>query len=156
FHPTLVASNTNRAGEAEATTRSFEERSKAQERSRPEARQAVPQAPAAESQQLASLVGNQAFTQVARQGEGILPDGRVQPQVQSVLATTRGGGAPLDHETRDRFGRGLGDPLHDVRVHTDDTAAALANSVSARAFTTGSDVYFGRGEYRPGSSGGDE
>jgi hypothetical protein len=42
-----------------------------------------------------------------------------------------------------------------VRVHTDPTADALARSVSARAFTTGTDVYFAAGEYRPGSSDGD-
>jgi hypothetical protein len=43
-----------------------------------------------------------------------------------------------------------------VRVHTDDTAAALNRSVSARAFATGTDVYFGPGEYRPGSAEGDK
>jgi hypothetical protein len=32
----------------------------------------------------------------------------------------------------------------------------LTRSVSARAFTTGADIYFGRGEYRPGTSAGDE
>ena len=35
------------------------------------------------------------------------------------------------------------------------TANALTRSVSARAFTTGADVYFAGGEYRPGSSEGD-
>ena len=48
----------------------------------------------------------------------------------------------------------LGD-LSDVTVHTDDTADALNRSVSARAFATGTDVYFARGEYNPGSSDGD-
>ena len=43
-----------------------------------------------------------------------------------------------------------------MRVHNDSTADALAQSVSARAFTTGSDVYFAAGEYQPGSSSGDE
>jgi hypothetical protein len=42
-----------------------------------------------------------------------------------------------------------------VRVHNDGTADALARSVSARAFTVGSDLYFASGEYRPGSSDGD-
>ena len=40
-------------------------------------------------------------------------------------------------------------------MHTDATADGLARAVSARAFTTGSDVYFASGEYRPGSSDGD-
>ena len=49
----------------------------------------------------------------------------------------------------------LGD-LSDVRVHTDDTSDRLNRSVSARAFATGSDVYFAKGEYNPGSASGDK
>jgi hypothetical protein len=43
-----------------------------------------------------------------------------------------------------------------VRVHTDDHADRLNRSVSARAFATGTDVYFARGEYNPGSTSGDK
>ena len=91
---------------------------------------------------------------LARQGAGILPDGRAHPDVEQTIARTRGGGQPLDGSTRETVGGALGDPLSDVRVHTDDTANRLATSVSARAFTTGSDVYFAKGEYNPGSSEG--
>jgi hypothetical protein len=106
------------------------------------------------AQRLASTVGNQAFSALARQGSGILPDGRAHPDVEQTIAKTRGGGQALDSTTRETVGGALGDPLSDVRVHTDSTANALASSVSARAFTTGSDVYFGKGEYQPGSSEG--
>ncbi len=41
-------------------------------------------------------------------------------------------------------------------MHTDDHANSLAQSVSARAFTTGSDVYFAKGEHNPGSSDGQQ
>ena len=54
-----------------------------------------------------------------------------------------------------RLGSSLGD-LSDVRVHTDDTADQLNRSVSARAFATGTDVYFAKGEYNPGSASGDK
>jgi hypothetical protein len=115
------------------------------------------QAPAADNvQQLASTVGNQAFTALARQGAGILPDGRAHPDVESAIAQTRGGGQKLDSRSQEKIGGALGDSLEDVRVHTDPHANALANSVSARAFTTGSDVYFAKGEYSPGSSDGQE
>jgi hypothetical protein len=53
-------------------------------------------------------------------------------------------------------GAALGDSLADVRVHTDDGAAALARSVSARAFTVGSDIFFGPGEYQPATPAGRE
>jgi hypothetical protein len=114
-----------------------------------------PAAPAAEVEpleRLASNVGNQAFGAIiGRQGAGILPDGRAHPDVESAIARSRGGGSSLDTgilhpEVRQEFA--------DVRVHADSGADALARSVSARAFTTGSDVYFAAGEYRPGSGDG--
>jgi hypothetical protein len=105
--------------------------------------------------QLASDVGNRAFARFATEGSGMLPGGRAHPQVEDEIARSRGSGSPLDAGSRDRFGPALGDDLGDVRVHSDDHADALATSVSARAFTTGSDVYFARGEYQPGSSDGD-
>jgi uncharacterized protein DUF4157 len=107
------------------------------------------------AQRVASSVGNEAFGRIAQEGAGILPDGRAHPDVEDVIARTRGGGSELDAAARDRFGPALGDSLDDVRIHTDETADALSRSVSARAFATGRDVYFARGEYEPGSSGSD-
>ena len=109
----------------------------------------------APEQRVAADVGNRAFSALAREGSGILPEGRAHPDVEATIARTRGGGGSLASSARERFAPQLGDPLRDVRVHTDDTADSLARSVSARAFATGSDVYFARGEYRPGTSGGD-
>ncbi len=128
-------------------------------RERDEIRAPDPPAPVQETsaaQRFASSVGNAAFsTAVARDGGGILPGGQVHPAVESTLSGTRGGGASLDRGVQERLAPALGD-LSDVRVHTDDTAAALNRSVSARAFATGTDVYFGPGEYRPGSAEGDK
>jgi Domain of unknown function (DUF4157) len=107
-------------------------------------------------ERLASALGNQAFgALIARAGAGILPDGTVHPDIQATIARARGGGVTLDSDLRNRFAPQLGDPLSDVRVHVDARADDLAGSVSARAFTTGSDMFFARGEYRPGSSDGD-
>lgn len=104
---------------------------------------------------LAAAVGNAAFGRLARQGSGLLPGGRVHPDVEQAISAQRGGGRPLDSSTREQVGEALGDPLADVRVHDDSSAGALARSVSARAFTTGTDVFFGDGEYKPGTSEGD-
>jgi uncharacterized protein DUF4157 len=117
--------------------------------------EAQPEEPAAPLRELASSVGNRAFTTVAREAAGILPSGEVHPAVQSEITSTRGGGAGLDAGVQDRFADSLGD-LSDVRVHTDDNADRLNRSVSARAFATGSDVYFARGEYNPGTAAGDK
>jgi hypothetical protein len=105
--------------------------------------------------QLAAGVGNHAFRNaLARDGGGILPSGEVHPEVQGTIDSTRGSGASLDRGVQERMGDSLGD-LSDVTVHTDDTADALNRSVSARAFATGTDVYFAKGEYSPGSADGD-
>ena len=103
---------------------------------------------------LAAVTGNVAFGRLAREGAGLLPGGRVHADVERAIAARRGGGRELDSGIRQRAGAELGDPLADVRVHDDPGADALARSVSARAFTTGSDVYFARGEYSPGTTEG--
>jgi hypothetical protein len=114
--------------------------------------------------QLAADVGNHAFSSTlgrsplareAEQGAGILPDGTVHSDVQSTIDATRGSGSDLDTSVSARLSGSLGD-LSDVRVHTDDTADQLNRSVSARAFATGTDVYFAKGEYNPGSASGDK
>ena len=118
----------------------------------PEPEQREPEAPL---HQLASDVGNNAFGGVlAREGAGILPSGEVHPDVQSRIDGSRGSGAGLDAGTQARLEPHLG-PLGDVTVHTDDTAHELNHSVQARAFATGSDVYFSKGTYNPGSADGD-
>jgi hypothetical protein len=111
--------------------------------------------PGSSLQRLASNVGNAAFATLARDGAGILPAGTVHPDVEAAIASTRGAGSALDAGVRDRLAPGLGDSIGDVRVHTDSYADSLSRSVAARAFTTGADVYFARGEYRPGTSDGD-
>ena len=43
-----------------------------------------------------------------------------------------------------------------VRIHTSTEADSMNRSLSAKAFTTGKDIYFRQDEYNPGSSGGRE
>lgn len=119
---------------------------------------AEPAAPApSPAESVASSVGNRAFGQLVGRtpGDGIMPGGVVHPDVASTIATSNGSGHTLDPDARERLSPRVGDDLTDVRVHTDSTADALARSVSARAFTTGADVYFAAGEYRPGTTDGD-
>ena len=104
---------------------------------------------------LASDVGNGAFSNtIARDGAGIMPTGQVHPEVQGRIDSTRGSGTSLPASVRGRFEGDLGD-LSDVTVHTDDTSDQLNRSVSAKAFATGTDVYFAKGQYTPGSADGD-
>ncbi len=77
-----------------------------------------------------------------------------QTSAQAILAQL-GPGRPLDAGVRDRMEVGLGASLAHVRVHDDRAAHAASRDVSARAFTVGSHIAFGAGEYRPGSLAGD-
>jgi hypothetical protein len=90
---------------------------------------------------------------VARSPEG---DGNVMPDVERAIESSRGGGQSLDRGVQAQMGQALNTDLSGVRVHTDAGADGLNQSLSAKAFTTGSDIYFRQGEYNPGSSSGRE
>jgi hypothetical protein len=65
-----------------------------------------------------------------------------------------GSGAPLSHATRAYFEPRFGADLSGVRVHTNPSAASTAAAINARAFTVGSDIVFGDGEYAPDTDTG--
>ena len=50
----------------------------------------------------------------------------------------------------------FGSDFSGVRIHTGAESDALNESVSARAFTTGQDIFMRQGEYNPASSSGQE
>jgi hypothetical protein len=66
--------------------------------------------------------------------------------VASVAGST---GQALPDGVRGGFEASLGTDLGGVRVHTGADSAAAAADLGARAFTTGQDIHFGAGEYRP-------
>ena len=70
------------------------------------------------------------------------------------LLSGRGGGDPLPAGFRAEAEAGFGADFSGVRVHTDPDADRLARSVSARAVTTGDDIFFGRGRYQPEARSG--
>ena len=74
---------------------------------------------------------------------------------ESALSAASSGGRSLDGQSRARLEQGFGTDLGGVRVHTGTDAAGIARQIHAKAFTHGSDVYFGEGEYRPGTPDGD-
>jgi Domain of unknown function (DUF4157) len=115
--------------------------------------------PVAPLSRLAGSVGNRGMARAVaqmRDGEGILPGGLVHPDVEAAIAAASGRGRRLDSGLANEIGGVLGGSVGDVRIHHDDHAAALSRAVSARAFTVGSDVFFGAGEYRPASPQGQE
>ncbi len=85
-----------------------------------------------------------------------LEGGEVDTDVARSIQSAKGGGTPLHDGVRSSMEQGFGADFGGVRVHTGGQADALNRSLNARAFTTGSDIFFGKGEYNPGSSGGQE
>lgn len=82
---------------------------------------------------------------------GVEADATLTPAGESALHTP---GTPLDADARaflePRFGR----DLSDVRVHDDALAARSAAELSARAYTLGTHIVFGAGQYDTRSTGG--
>lgn len=82
--------------------------------------------------------------------------GDVEQSVERQIQTARGGGKPLDDNIRGSMEQGFGADFSGVRVHTGGQADALNRSLNAKAFTVGNDVFFGKGQYNPGSSSGQQ
>ncbi len=66
-----------------------------------------------------------------------------------------GSGRSLDGSSKSQMESAYGADFSNVRIHTDAKAHQLSNSLNARAFTIGSDIAFGSGEYNPGTPVGD-
>jgi Domain of unknown function (DUF4157) len=80
----------------------------------------------------------------------------VTPDVESAIAQKRGSGQPLERTVQRQMESAFGTDFSGVRVHTDTTTDRLNHQLSARAFTTGQDIFFKQGEYAPGSAPGRE
>jgi hypothetical protein len=64
------------------------------------------------------------------------------------------GGEALDPALRAYFEPRFGHSFGGVRVHTDGRAAEAARAVNALAYTVGTDIAFGAGQYAPGTAQG--
>lgn len=84
-------------------------------------------------------------------GGGAVGAQSAPPIVSEVLAG--GGGQPLEMDTREFMEERFGQDFSNVRIHTDDRAAASARSIHALAYTSGNQVVFGEGAYSPGTEG---
>ncbi len=74
----------------------------------------------------------------------------VKEERSPVHDVVSGSGSPLDDGVRTDMEARMGHDFGDVRVHTGDAADASARSVSAHAYTVGSNIVFQRGAYDPG------
>lgn len=78
------------------------------------------------------------------------------PNLEQAINQSRGGGRPLDDKIRGPMEQAFGANFGGVRVHSDRKAHQLNESIQARAFTTGQDLFFRQGAYQPGNRAGQE
>jgi hypothetical protein len=78
----------------------------------------------------------------------------VTSDLESRIQALKGGGQPLPKSVRAFFAPRFGQDFSHIRIHSNTEGAHLARKLNAKAFTTGSNIVFGSGEYSPGSSRG--
>jgi hypothetical protein len=91
----------------------------------------------------------------AQPAGALRPAGPTQPTgpLGGALSRRFGPGQPLHERVRQAAEPQLGRDLSTVRLHPEG-AHDLAADLEARAFTVGQHIYFGRGEYNPGTRDG--
>lgn len=100
--------------------------------------------------------GNLYVGQVLRQAAPGEYGGGGMDAFERSIDCARGAGQSMDHGTLSRMETAFGADFSGVRIHNDTRADGLSESLAARAFTTGSDVFFRQGEYNPGTTSGRE
>lgn len=103
--------------------------------------------------QMQQTLGNAAVQRVLaqRSADG---GGELDDALADQINSRRGQGQTLDPGMAGRAGSVMGADLSQVQVHTDGTADQLSRAIGAKAFTTGSDVFFRSGAYNPSSGEG--
>jgi hypothetical protein len=64
------------------------------------------------------------------------------------------GGQPIESNTRTDMENRFGYDFSNVKIHSDAVSAKSAQSINARAYTSGSDIVFNQGEYSPTTGSG--
>jgi hypothetical protein len=91
------------------------------------------------------------ITHVQRAGNRV---SGIDEQTELAINQSRGSGNALSTETQSAMEDSFGADFSTVRIHNDARAAQLNQSINARAFTTGTDIFFNNGEFSPGTHAG--
>lgn len=78
----------------------------------------------------------------------------VSSELETRIQSMKGAGAPLPHAEKGFFEERFGTDFSNVRLHTGGAAVQTSQDLGARAYTIGSDIAFGKGEYAPGTTPG--
>lgn len=76
------------------------------------------------------------------------------PQFESKLADSKGSGSPMPAATQSFMENVFQTDFSGVRIHNNSASTSMSNSIQAKAFTNGNDIYFNSGQYNPHSQEG--
>jgi hypothetical protein len=88
--------------------------------------------------------------------QSTLGGGKAPTQLESSINHAKNGGKFLEPSLQRSMGKAMGVDFSGVKVHTDAQANQLSESIQAKAFTTGQNIFFKQGEYQPQNRGGQE
>ncbi|YAF95402.1 MAG: DUF4157 domain-containing protein [Nodularia sp. CChRGM 3473] len=86
-------------------------------------------------------------------GEGMMA---ATPDLEASIQQAQGSGQPIADTIREPMEQAFGADFSKVKIHSDAQSDQLNQSIQAKAFTTGQDIFFRQGTYDPGSRGGQE
>lgn len=115
-----------------------------------------PQATVLSHSPTAGHLGNRALQRLLAQRSGGGGDFDLDDATATRINRSRGSGQPLDGSVQKQMGESMGSDFSGVRVHTGSESHQLNEQLNAKAFTTGSDIFFREGAYNPQSSSGQE
>ncbi len=107
---------------------------------------------------LQKLAGNQAVQRLIQRSA--LTENTVPFELDDITAgqieQARGGGQPIDSTAQTNLEPNLGYDLSSVKIHNTEEDNALSQTVGAKAFTIGQDIFFKEGAYNPHSNDGQQ
>ncbi len=104
---------------------------------------------------LQNTLGNRVVQRLIAQRNGnTTPE--VSTDTAGRIAQLRGRGQALDSFIQAKMGDALGHDFSPVRIHNSSESDELNNQLSAKAFTTGLDIFFRAGTYEPATTEGQE
>jgi hypothetical protein len=90
------------------------------------------------------------FIQLKESSAGVIPSDAISNQINA----SKGNGSGMDSNTQSFMQSRFGADFSDVKIHTSGEAIQMNRELNAKAFTTGNDIYFNKGQYQPGTSSG--
>ena len=87
-------------------------------------------------------VAASSITRIQRAATVGLAGGELDDDTARMLAASRSGGRPLPDPARSKMESAFGADFSGVRVHSGPASTELNDRIQAKAFTTGSDIYF--------------